>query len=297
MLKSGLADTIKNIERNNLMSFASVISVVAALLILGAFIMITMNVESITGSMVSSLELKVFLNDDATPQDTAQLEQDLMNNPHVTNVVFESKDEALSKYSAQLDQYSGLLSGFNAANNPVSNSYTVAVTSPEELKTVKEEVEDLHSPAVDYVKYGEEYIDAMVSFSRFLNYICLGVLIILSVICIVIIYNTIKLTCYANRKEIEIMKVVGADDWYIRMPFFLEGCLLGIIGAAAATLILRTVYLFLIGISNTLAYLPMNSHLVAPDYVITPIFWFSLIYGILMGAFGSLFSIRKYLFT
>lgn len=295
MLKSACSDTAKSIERNNMMSFASVISVVAALLILGVFIVITINVESVTKNVVSSLELKVFLTNTTTQEELTKLEQDMTNDPDITGFVFESKDEALQKYSTKLDKYSGLLNGFTAANNPISDSYTVSVTNPSQLNSVKSYIQGLKSDAVDYVKYGEEYVDVLMNFSEFMNYACITVLVILSVISVVIIYNTIKLTCHSRRKEIAIMKVVGADDWYVRLPFFFEGMGLGILGAIIAFLLIRMGYMYMIGMSNTLAYLPMNSKLVAPDQVLPLIMLFSLIYGIIIGAFGSLFSIRKYL--
>lgn len=279
------------------MSFASVVSIVAALLILGVFIVITINVNNIANNMVASLELKVFLNDNISNNDIQTLEDFFEENDLIVSYYYESKDEALDKYTERLEEYSGLLDGFDYANNPIANSYTVGIVSPSELENVKAQIEELPITAVSYVRYAEEYVDAIVVFRTFSNYVCLGVLLILSVISIIVIYNTIKLTCYSNRKEIEIMRFVGADDWYIKLPFFLEGLVLGVFGAATATLIMATVYTYLIGITNNLAYLPLNSHLVEPHYVLIPIFIFSIIYGIIMGAFGSLFSIRRYFLT
>lgn len=294
MLKSTLKDTAKNIQRNNLMSFASVVSIVAALIILGAFIIITININNIANTMVASLELKVFLNDNISESDLNIVENYFEENELITGYVFESKNDTLDRYAEKLEDYSGLLDGFDYTNNPIADSYTVSVISPQDLETVKTEIEELPTNAVNYVRYAEEYIDAIVLFKNVSNYACLIILIILSIISIVVIYNTIKLTCYSNRKEIEIMRIVGADDWYIKLPFFLEGLVLGIFGAFMATLLLATVYTYLIGLTDTLAYLPLDSHLVAPHYVLIPIFIFSIIYGIIMGAFGSLFSIRRY---
>lgn len=297
MVISICKDTIKNIQRNNLMSFASVVSIVAALIILGAFIIITINVNNIAANMSASLQLKVFLVNQPSDSQLEALEEVFEENPSITEYEFETRDEALKAYTERLEDYSGLLSGFTSSNNPVRDSYTVSVTSPSVLEDVKVEIEDLESPVVDYVKYGENYINAIMLFSSFSNYLCLIVLGILSIISVVIIYNTIKLTCYSNRKEIEIMKVLGAEDWYIKMPFFFEGLMLGVFGAICASLILLAVYIYLIGMTDTLAYLPLDSHLVSPGTVIIPILIFSTIYGVIMGAFGSLFSIRKYFYA
>ena len=295
MLRSASRDTIKSIERNNLMSFASVASIVAALLILGIFIIITINVNNVTSSVKNSLELKVFMKSSYTQEDLDAVQTALTNEEYVTGITYESSDEALAKYSASLGQYSGLLSGFTSSNNPLNASFIVQVDDPTHLEQVKSEAEKLTNIEVDYVKYGEQYVDALVSFSNFMNWVCVIILVILSIISVIIIYNTIKLTCYSRRKEIGIMKFIGATDWYIRLPFFFEGSMLGIIGAVFATLILRTAYYYLLGMTSNATYLPMQSQLIAPASVMGPVLIFCLVYGILMGVCGSLFSIRKFL--
>ncbi|MGI6108991.1 MAG: permease-like cell division protein FtsX [Eubacteriaceae bacterium] len=295
MLRSASQDTLKSIERNNLMSFASVASIVAALLILGIFIIITINVNSITNNVKNSLELKVFMKSSYTQEDLDKVQNALTNEQYVTGITYESSDEALAKYSASLGDYSGLLSGFTSSNNPLNASFIVQVDDPSHLEQVKTAAEKLKAEGVDYVKYGEQYVDALVSFSNFMNWACAIILIILSIISIIIIYNTIKLTCYSRRKEIGIMKFIGATDWYIRLPFFFEGSLLGIIGAVFATLILRMGYIYMVGMTQNATYLPMQSQLIAPGSVMGSVLGFCLVYGILMGVCGSLFSIRKFL--
>ncbi len=297
MLGNTIVDTFKNIHRRNLMSFTSVVSIVATLLVLGIFIIISINIANVGRNMQESLKLKVFLNNELTEQDIIDLEDQFNLNPAITGYTYESNDEALQKYAERLEDYSGLLEGFSQGNNPVSNSYTVQVSSPNELEEVKQTLEESDLNAVNYVKYGDNYYDAIMMFSEISIIVCLVILVILSIVSIVIIYNTIKLTCYSNRKEIEIMQFIGAEGWYIKLPFFFEGLLLGGLAAVCATLIIAIMYTYLLGLSNTLAYLPLDTKLVSPGYVIYPIMIFSLIYGVLIGSFGSLFSIRKYFYN
>ena len=266
MLYNTLKDTFKNIQRRNLMSFASVVCIVLALLVLGAFIIITININNLSSNLEESLQLKIFLNNELTENDIVALEDVLDSNNYIKGYTYESNDEALKKYEERLSDFSGILEGYDSSNNPVSNSYTVQVTSPEVLETVKNELEEENLQAINYVKYGDNYLDAIITFSHFSNIICIVVFTLLAIISIIIIYNTIKLTCYSNRKEIEIMQFIGAANWYIKLPFFIEGLMLGLLAAVCATLIISLFYLYLLGITNTLAYLPLDTKLVTPRY-------------------------------
>lgn len=295
MLRSTVRDAAQSIERNNLMSVASILSVVAALIILGIFVVFTMNLQHITKAVESSLELRVYLQTGYTEEQKQEVETALKADPNVEGISFESADEALTKFSDSLEGYSGLLSGYNSSNNPMQASFIVQVNSATSLESVREYAEGLKDIGVDEVKYGEEMVNALISFSKFSNTMCIAVLVVLTVISFFIIYNTIKLTCFARRREIRVMRYVGATNWYIRMPFIMEGTFLGCIGAVVALLIIRTGYYYLIGyITNTVS-LPMNSDLVAPTAIMGPMLIFCLAYGIVVGGFGSLFSIRKFL--
>lgn len=297
MFRNTLVETIRNIQHNNIMSFASVVSIVAATIILGALIIITINVNHVAYIMRESLELKVFLTDDADLDSLAELEDFFEENDLVVSYEYESRDTALERYSEKLQDYSVLLEGFTESNNPVSDSYTVAVVSPDQLEELTKQIEDENNPAVDYVKFGEEYIDTVMLFSTISDYVCLAIFIVLTIISLVIIYNTIKLTCYSRRKEIEIMRFLGASNWYIKLPFFFEGLVLGVFGAFWGVLLLATVYSYLMGFSGSFIALPLEANLVEPIYVMIPIGIFSFVYGIIVGAFGSLFSIRKFFYT
>lgn len=294
-IKSALRDTVQSIEANHMMGIASVVSIVAALLILGIFVIFSANLQEVTMNVEAALELKAFLVHDVTDQQVKDLEKEILKNPKIDSVEFESADDALADFADSLEEYSGLLDGYNSSNNPMQASYTVRIHDSEDIDDVKAYCEGLKDKGVDYVKYGEEYVDALVKFSDYSRIFC-GIMIgVLTAISIFIIYNTIRLTCFARRKEIQVMRYVGAPNWYIRLPFVFEGTFLGMIGAVAAMLVIRTGYYFLIAYVNHSVYMPMNSTLVAPSVLLMPISWACLIYGILVGAVGSVFSMRKFL--
>ena len=293
--KSVIKATTQSIKRNSLMSFASIISVVAALLILGLFLIFTLNLQYITEHIEEALQLKVFMTEDFNADDAQTVISELEKIPNVDGVTFESKTEALDQFSASLEDYSGLLEGYNDSNNPMSDAFIVQVKDPAQMMQLKEDIEARTDLKISYVKYGEEYVDALMKFSQFSNIFSGVVMIVLSIVSFFIIYNTIKLTCFARRREIRIMKYIGASNWYVRMPFILEGTFLGVAGSAAAVLIIRTIYYYGVVYVNNSVYIPMNSSLMPPNEVMLPIFTFFLVYGVLIGVFGSIFSIRKYL--
>ena len=295
MPKNVVRDTMKSIERNNLMSAASVLSVIAALIILGIFLILTINVQEVTKDVESKLELKIFLQSEFTDTQKETIEQALEKSDLIESVSFESAEEALEKFTVSLEDYAPLLSGYNSENNPMPASFVVRVTDPDDMEEVQSLAMSFEGEGVEYVRYGQEYVEALVSFNKFTNTLSIVVLVVLSMISIFIIYNTIKLTVFARRREIGIMKYVGATNAYIRAPFILEGTLLGLIGAIAAFLIIRITYYYILGLVGGNLFLPVDASLASPEAVMGQLIFFFLLYGGFIGAIGSVFAIRKFL--
>ena len=295
MPKNVVRDTMKSIERNNLMSAASVLSVIAALIILGIFLILTINVQEVTKDVESKLELKIFLQSEFTDTQKETIEQALEKSDLIESVSFESAEEALEKFTVSLEDYAPLLSGYNSENNPMPASFVVRVTDPDDMEEVQSLAMSFEGQGVEYVRYGQEYVEALVSFNKFTNTLSIVVLVVLSMISIFIIYNTIKLTVFARRREIGIMKYVGATNAYIRAPFILEGTLLGLIGAIVAFLIIRITYYYILGLVGGNLFLPVDASLASPEAVMGQLIFFFLLYGGFIGAIGSVFAIRKFL--
>ncbi|MEF9917998.1 MAG: permease-like cell division protein FtsX [Eubacterium sp.] len=295
MPKTILRDTIQSMKRNSLMSIASVLSIMAALIILGIFLVLSINVRQATANVESSLEMKIFLKEDYTEDQKVALENDLKSNGMIAEIKFETKDEALKNFSSNINDYSGLLSGFGSGNNPMPASFVIQIKDAGDMETVKTFALSYKDKGVEYVKYGKEYISALLNFNDFANTLSIVVLVVLSVISLFLIYNTIKLTVFARRKEIGIMKYVGATDAYIRTPFVLEGTFLGVIAAVVAVLVVRLGYYYILGMVGGNILMSVTSTLASPDMVIGQLIFFFLIYGVVIGAVGSVFAIRKFL--
>ena len=280
------------------MSLASVFSITAALVILGFFLILTFNIQMMTENVESDLEVKVFLTQTCTEEAKAGVQQALENNEYVKDIVFEDKDTALKNFSNQLSSYKDLLTSFNSEDNPMPESFIVHAYKTEDLVKIKDFANEIkaNSPGViEYVKYGENYVTALSSFNHFANILSVSVTIVLSVIALLLIYNTIKLTVFARRKEIGIMKYVGATNAYIRGPFILEGMFLGIIAAIVSLLALRTGYFYILGFMSGNSMISITANLATPGQVLGRLSVFFVIYGVAVGTLGSVFAIRKFL--
>jgi len=296
MPRSIFRDAVQGIRRNSLMSLASVFAITAALIILGIFLVLTINIQQAAAKVESGLQMQVFLKEGHTDQQKQDLQTELQGNSLIASVTYETKEEALKSFSSSLQSYSSLMSSFNSSNNPMPDSFIVKAKDADSLSQIKTTLEQ--SPnfgAVEYVKYGQDYIKALTNFNHFVNTLCLVVIVVLSVISYFLIYDTIKLTVFARRKEIGIMKYVGATDSYIRTPFLLEGAFLGIIAALVATMAIRTGYFYVLGFLGGNALLPISVNLASPALVVLEVFVFFLVYGILIGTLGSTFALRKFL--
>lgn len=296
--RSTIRDAGQSLRRNSLMSLASIISMTAALIILGIFLVITMNIRQITKHVEGNLQIQVYMTENCTQQQKDGLKNYLNSNNLIQSVKYESKATALKNFSNQLNSSSDLTDTFNSKNNPMPESYIVRAKNADNLGKIKKQISQYNkknNAGIEYIKYGKDYIKALTNFSHFINVFCIFVVIVLSVISYFLIYNTIKLTVFARRKEIGIMKYVGATDGYIRAPFILEGAFLGIIAALAATLAVRTGYFYILGYLSGNALLPITANLSSPAALIGQIVIFFLVYGILIGTIGSRVAIRKFL--
>ncbi|EMT39094.1 Cell division protein [Thermoanaerobacter thermohydrosulfuricus WC1] len=288
-LKYFLKEGFSNLARNRLMTIASITSVMAAMLILGLFLVIILNVNSLTNQVESQLELKAFLKDNISEQEVSQIGNEIKTIPGVTSVVFESKEEALQKFKQQLGDKSYLAEGLEK-DNPLPQSYIIKVKDAGLMKDISNEIKQING--VDKVSYGQDVVDKLLGIIKIIRIVGLSIILILFIISIVIISNTIKLGVFARRREINIMKYIGATDWFIRWPFLIEGVVLGLVGALLSVALLVLIYGYVLDIINNklivFQLLPLEK--IVGDILV----YFSLI-GAMIGALGSGLSIKRFL--
>lgn len=284
-----IKETYKSIRRNGFMSFASISTVAVSLLVLGMFLLIFLNTNHLAQQLESQVQISVYMQDSATTQDNMAVETAIKKIPGVKKVTFIPKTTALSKFKERLGDQQQLLDSLGQ-ENPFPNSFDVQVESSEKIKDVSTQIGKL--PKVETAKFGQEVVEHLFKLTKILRFGGVILVIFLAMATLFIISNTIRLTVFARRKEVIIMRYVGATDWFIRWPFMLEGMTLGFCGAIISSLLINITYSALLNsIHATLAFLPMLSATPLLYYVTV----FLLVAGTGIGALGSFISLRKFL--
>lgn len=279
--------------KNRLMTVASIATVAACLLIVSFSWCVISNLDSVLHQIEDNIGISVFLSDDVDAEQITEIKEAMEQLDHVTSVIYVSPEEGLE--SLKEEQGLGeILDGFSGENNPLSHAFTISLDSIENQDTVLKELEQVSG--IRNITAAQTETDILLRINKIISIVGVLVVAILAVISVVIIMNTIKISVYTRKTEINIMKYVGATDWFIRWPFIIEGALIGIIGAMIPIAICWPTYGKAVDLLNN--YLPMVQNLVTfvDSYsifsVLLPV---SLLGGIALGVIGSVSSIRKYL--
>ena len=282
-------EVFNSLKRNNWMSVASVGTVAVSLFIFGMFLMLVMNMNKMVESLESQVQIKVYLKDNFSRDDARALEVDLKNMQGVEKVTFVPKEEAMEKFKERLGDQKTLLEALDDTN-PLPDSFEVMLIQPELVKTAAEAIEKYEG--VEAAKYGQDVMEHLFDITRLIRIFGFALMFVLALATLFIIANTIRLTVFARRKEIAIMKYVGATDWFIRWPFVLEGMVMGLFGSLIASIILRFSYAGITAkIYSTLAFFPLIPEYPFLDYVTCVV----MLGGMIMGAIGSAVSIKRFL--
>ncbi len=284
-----IGETLKGLYRNRWMCITSTGVVVVTLLMLGLFMLINLNVTHITDEVKEQVEIVAYLDEGADRATTEELRRKLEHHPEVDQVRYVSSEDHMSRLQSQLG---GMLEGYDiAAENPLLASYEVRTVVPEAVVPLAEEIETY--AGVSTVFYGQGYVEELFAVTGIIQLVGLALMIGLSITAVFLISHTIKLTVMMRKKEIEIMKYVGATNWFIRWPFLLEGLLMGFIGAAIPLAVLYYIYHQAVDwlvVSNLmfLSLLPL-------DYVIFELGKYLIPLGTGLGILGSTFSMGRFL--
>lgn len=286
-----IIDALKSIKRNRTISLASVITVTTTLFIMGVFILLMQNVNIGMKNVESQVKIQVFLNDNITSKDQNNLDQKLGNISGVKSFKFEDKSEALEKFNEQVSENnSSLLNNYNSSNNPLPNSYIVELENPEMSQQVISAIENM--PGIESIGNDQKFTNKLITLSKNVKWIGLALFILMVLVSIFLISNTIKLTIYSRRREIGIMKFVGATDWFIRWPLIIEGAIIGLLGAVCSNILVYYLYkLVFIKINENLLLI----NLLSPSYITQTLQWQFILIGILIGSVGSFWSLIKFL--
>jgi len=269
-----------------------------SLFILGVFMLLTLNVNRFADQVESQAQIRVFLELDTPEEKIAGIERQIKLIPEVKSVVFVSKHDALERLRETLGENADVLDGYEAENNPLPDGFDVDVFEPRQISIAAEKIKALNDTDPDRsimrVRYGEETVKQLFRITNGIRNIGLVIVLGLAVTAMFLISTSIRMTIYARRREIAIMKLVGATNGFIRWPFFVEGALTGLIGSLITAAGLLAGYAQVIR-STRLDLGLMMFDLVPLEEAFWPVGGTIVGLGTLIGIFGSILSVRKYL--
>lgn len=292
LVKQGLS----NFRENSLMSAASIGVIVSCLVIVGVCGLLAININSFADFLGDQNEVVVYIYDDATQEQIDAVTNYIKSNTNISSFDFISKDEALQEQMEYLGEYGELLESYQGEENPLPASFRCTIDDLRDIQSTTDGLSALEG--VEMVSSSTELAVALIAIKNAAFYggvVVLGILVFVS---IVVISNTIRLTVFARRKEINIMKFVGATNSFIRLPFMVEGLVIGTIGALITFVMLSGGYYYFIYYltNNTSGWLNTVSSVLIPfESIWMYMLGIFLIFGWFIGAVGSAVSMKKYL--
>jgi len=292
MLARSIRDAFKSVIRNFSLSLASISCITITLIIVALAIMASFNVQNFTSEIEKDMTIVVFLDGEATEEDAETVEDTIKGMENVSEYTFQTKQQVKEEMQEESDVFKTVLENFDDENSPLKDTFQVKVKEIEEIKATAKEIEKIEHVSV--VRYGEGMVDKMVSAFSSIEKVTYGIVIALILVTIFLIVNTIKLTISARKKEIGIMRLVGASNFTIKTPFIIEGMILGMFGSIVPIGIVTFGYMAFYDHFDGYLYSELIK-LIIPEPFIYEVSLIVLGVGILVGMIGSAGAVRKYL--
>lgn len=292
IFKNILKQGFQGMWRNRGMGIASVGSITAVLIILGMVLIMILSINNIVSETQNKFdEIQIFLEDDIKKEEIETIGNKIKSSDGVKNVKFLTKEEAMKDMKEDWGEEGNLLEGLE--ENPLPNSYIIQLEDIEYADAVVENIKGMKG--IEEVKYYRDIIEKLLSTANYIRITGVIIIVILMAVSVFIISNTIKITVTARKREVNIMKYVGATNGYIRGPFIIEGILLGLIGALLSILIVNYGYDYLFKVINEKLYVLFTVYLVAPHALLKDISIMFIAIGVGIGTLGSLVSLKRFL--
>ena len=287
-----LKQAFKQLFRNKGMSFASVFSITAMMIILALFLFLSININYLTENVKDQFgTIEVILLDETTEEQSDEMMAELRDLSGVEDVMFISKDMAMEQFKISWGSNAYLLDGLD--ENPLPNSIRITLSDLESGDLIVSYIGRMDG--VEDVRFYRDEVSKVIKISSAIQRGALIVIAFLVVISIIVVANTIKLTVMAREDEISIMRYIGATNWFIRGPMFIEGILIGGLSAAIAVSLSSFIYVKLCDALGERAFSLFYTQLVEPRFLIINIIWIFAALGIGIGTCGSMISMRRYL--
>ena len=286
-------DAVKGVFRNFSLSLASISCITITLVVVALSIVLSYNVEKMTEHVSSNISIVAFLDGESDKTTIENIKNQLKDIENVDKITFKSKEEYAEETKELDDRFSVIVDSWTEETIPLLDSYEVTVKNIEKIDDTASLIKKIDG--VNTVNYGEEYIESIVTIFDVIEKVCIGGVIALILVTAFLISNTIKLAIYSRKTEIEIMRLVGASNVSIKIPFLIEGSFIGFFGAIIPIILMSYGYNSLYNFLGGKLFSSSLGELVAPYPFIL---WGSgllLVIGLLVGMFGSYSAVKKYL--
>ncbi len=283
-----LREAFKNLRLNALMSATAITTTAICILILGAGMLISAHVQGALFRVSQDVEINAFFPEDVSNEEIEQAQSTVEGYPEVKEVAYISKDDALERYKEIFAESPDLYEGLSADALPASLEVQLNDSGNSDAVASKLEAEG----TFEDLRYPQQTIERVNEFLGYITWAMRGATALFLVASVLLIFNTIRLSIFARRKEIEVMKLVGASDGFVRTPFVLEGLVQGLIGAAiAALVVLWANSAFVSWAQEQVPYFAVSSGAVNLPFVLLVL----LAVGISVGVIGSYLSVRRFM--
>lgn len=292
MFARSIRDAFHSVIRNFSLSLASITCIIITLFIVSISMILSAVVNNFADNVKKDMTIIAFLDVDITEDRTKEIESELKALDNVASITFKSKTDISKSMMEESETFNSILKDYTPEDNPLQDTYLIKVKSVEEIGKTAEKVEGILN--VESVQYGAGMVEQLIDIFVVVKYISLGAVAALIVVTIFLISNTIKITIFSRRKEIEIMRLVGASNFNIKMPFLFEGLFLGLFGAILPILV--TIYGYIALYDHFGGYISIKTiQLIKPTPFIYYVALILLGIAAIVGAFGSYKAVKKHL--
>ena len=292
ILGRSIRDAFKSVKRNFSLSLASISCITVTLMIVAISILVSYNVENFSNILKKDLTIVAFVSNEADDFDLAKLKLDIEDIGNVESVIFKDKNEIKKEMMAEDEAFKNAMKDWDEEENPLQHTYLVKVEDIEKIGETATAIKNLD--AIDVVKYGEGMVDQLVTVFKVVERVCIIAVLALVLMTMFLIINTIKLTIFSRKREISIMRLVGASNFAIKLPFVVEGMILGFLGSILPVCVtIYGYYAFYNYFGGSL--FTSLIQLVNPEPFIYIVSLIIIGIGILVGMIGSSRAVRKYL--
>lgn len=292
LLGRSIRDAFKSVIRNFSLSLASISCITITLIIVAIAIMASFNVQNFTKEIERDLTIVVFMDNDATEEDVNAMKEKLDSKKNIAKYTFESKNDVRKDMMKENDVFESVMKDWKNDENPLRDTFKIKVNNVDNMGKTADELKKMDK--VDTVQYGEGMVEKLVNAFSSIEKVAYGVVIALIIVTIFLIINTIKLTIFSRKREIGIMRLVGASNFAIKVPFIIEGMILGFFGAIIPVVLITYGYLAFYNHFEGHLFTQLIE-LIKPEPFIYNASLIVVVIGIIVGMIGSAGAVRKYL--